>query len=259
LTVLASALAGSAFAIIAKPTIKTFAPLSAKVGATVTITGKSFTGTSAVRFGGVKANFKVRSATKITATVPAAIANGIITVTTKHGIGVSAKSFTVATATITVTPKATTTYAANGSGTLTISPGTATAGSSGNTLTFTYTAATGGLFNGSLLVTIPDGWTPPVTTATAGCVSGTTGVIATSGQVIDVFNLVLPAGGTAVFTYGAKSGQSFTGSACGANSGATAPAAGTYTFGAQEKSSNNITAAAGELTSLGSSPTVTVS
>jgi hypothetical protein len=70
----------------------------------------------------------------------------------------------------------------------------------------------------------------------------------------------MAAGATAVITYGAKSGSSFTGAACGANSGATAPTTpGTYTFTAQERSTNNLTAAGGLLTDISGPPTVTVS
>jgi hypothetical protein len=62
----------------------------------VTITGTSFTGATAVRFGGVGAtSFAVNSATQITATVPVGAVTGKISVTTPAGTGSSASNFTV--------------------------------------------------------------------------------------------------------------------------------------------------------------------
>jgi hypothetical protein len=259
LMIVALAFSGSSLGATAKPSITSFTPRSGKVGTKVTITGNHLTGATAVRIGGLKAHFKVGSATKITATVPGLTATGVLTVTTKGGTAVSAKRFTVSAAPIPAPTPVASPYAPNGSGTLTASLASTTAGSTGNTITFTYTAAAGGLFNGALLITVPPGWTLPVTTAAAGCVSGASGVIATSGQVIDVFDLTMAGGATATLTYGATSGASFTGSACGANGGATAPTtAGASTFLVQEKSTNNLTAAAGVLTALSGSPPVTV-
>jgi hypothetical protein len=257
-------LGGSALAAQAvSPSIRSFSPSGGKVGSKVTITGAHFTGASVVKIGAMKTAFKVGSASTITATVPANAKSGKISVTTSGGTALSAKSFVVpASVVVTPTPTQTTTstYAPNGSGTLTASISTATAGSGGNTIVFTYTAAPGGLFNGALIMTVPAGWSAPVTTATQGCVSGTSGVIATSQQTIDVFNLTLKGGATATFTYGATSGGSFTGATCNANSGAVAPAApGAYTFTTMEKSTSNLTSSGGLLSPLANSPTVTVS
>ena len=57
--------------------------------------------------------------------------------------------------------------AADGSGTLTTPTTNVPAGSAGNTLTFTYTAATGGMANGDVRLTVPTGWSAPSTTGTA--------------------------------------------------------------------------------------------
>lgn len=77
-----------------KTTITSFTPTKGKSGAKVTITGTNFTGATAVKFAGVKATFKVASATKITATVPAGAKTGKIAVTTATGTATSSTSFT---------------------------------------------------------------------------------------------------------------------------------------------------------------------
>jgi len=80
---------------LAAPTITTFTPSSGTAGATVTITGANFTGTSAVAFGGtIAASFTVINATTISATVGSG-ATGTITVTTPGGTATSASNFTV--------------------------------------------------------------------------------------------------------------------------------------------------------------------
>ena len=78
------------------PVVTNFAPLSGGAGTPVVITGTSFTGATAVAFGGVPATvFTVNSATQITATVPAGAVTGKIRVTTPVGFGESAADFTV--------------------------------------------------------------------------------------------------------------------------------------------------------------------
>ena len=94
LMAVAAVLAGSALATTAKPSITSFTPTSGKTGAKVTITGKNLTGAIAVKFDGARASFAAGSATRITATVPAKVKTGAITVTTKTGTAKSPKSFT---------------------------------------------------------------------------------------------------------------------------------------------------------------------
>lgn len=68
------------------PTISGFTPTSAIAGATVTINGTNFTGTTQVQFGGVNAaSFTIVSATQITAVVAAGGASGNVSVTTPAG------------------------------------------------------------------------------------------------------------------------------------------------------------------------------
>jgi large repetitive protein len=77
------------------PTISSFSPTSGRTGTAVTITGMTFTGATAVRFGGVRASFVVNLATQITATVPVGAVTGKISVTTPGGTGTSSMNFTV--------------------------------------------------------------------------------------------------------------------------------------------------------------------
>ena len=78
------------------PVITGFTPGDALVGASVTITGTSFTGATAVSFNGVNAStFNVDSATQITATVPVGASTGAISVTTIGGTATSSSNFIV--------------------------------------------------------------------------------------------------------------------------------------------------------------------
>src|SRR5262249_6276641 len=72
--------------LLIRPTIDTTTP-SAAQGATVTFTGKTFTGTSAVTFSPAVAasSFKVLSPTSLTAVVPASAVSGPVTVKTAGG------------------------------------------------------------------------------------------------------------------------------------------------------------------------------
>ncbi len=76
------------------PTIAKVTPARANVGATVTVTGTNFTGTTSVTIQGVPTRFKVVSAAKLTLTVPAKAKSGTITVTNPSGTATS-KRFTI--------------------------------------------------------------------------------------------------------------------------------------------------------------------
>lgn len=69
------------------PSIGTLTPAAGqRIGASVTLTGTGFTGTTAVKFNGIAAtSFTVSSATSITAVVPAGATSGPVTVTTPAG------------------------------------------------------------------------------------------------------------------------------------------------------------------------------
>jgi uncharacterized repeat protein (TIGR03803 family) len=80
---------------LAAPTISGFSPTSGGAGTSVTITGTSFIGATAVEFNGAGAAFTVDSATQITATVPASATTGPLTVTTANGTATSASAFAI--------------------------------------------------------------------------------------------------------------------------------------------------------------------
>jgi IPT/TIG domain-containing protein len=75
-------------------TIASFSPASGTPGATVTIKGTNFTGTTAVTFNGVPAAFVIVSAAEISATAPAGATSGPIQVAASAGIATSASNFT---------------------------------------------------------------------------------------------------------------------------------------------------------------------
>src|SRR6202167_4651168 len=58
--------------------------------------------------------------------------------------------------------------AANGTGTMTTKTTSVTYGTSDHVITFTYTAATGGVSNGGVPLTVPAGWSTPSTAGTSG-------------------------------------------------------------------------------------------
>ncbi|MEO8422585.1 MAG: IPT/TIG domain-containing protein [Actinomycetota bacterium] len=76
--------------------VTSFTPSEGMVGDTVTVTGKGFEGTTAVKFGGTPAaTFTAGSSTQITATVPAGAGTGPITVVGPGGTSLSASDFVV--------------------------------------------------------------------------------------------------------------------------------------------------------------------
>lgn len=84
-----------AAATAAAPAIGSFSPAKGKAGASVTISGSGFTGTTAVKFNGKAATFKINADNKLTATVPSGATSGTISVTTPGGTATSSSSFTV--------------------------------------------------------------------------------------------------------------------------------------------------------------------
>lgn len=79
----------------APPVIESFTPTEAVAGTTITITGRAFSGATAVTVGGVAASFTVVSDTSIVAVVPEGAVTGTIGVTTTAGTVASASTFTV--------------------------------------------------------------------------------------------------------------------------------------------------------------------
>jgi hypothetical protein len=239
------AVAGSSLAATAKPSVKSFTPLSAKVGATISITGKNFSGATSVKIDGHKASFSVKSATHITAKVPSGAKTGKISVTTKGGTATSTKSLKVVAATVVTTTPPVITTSGGGSGSLTANVSSAVVNSSGNTIVLTYTASAA-ISDGDVVIIVPTGWSEPVTTSAAGCTTASAGTVTTAGYRIDD-HLSLSAGSTTTITYGATSGGS-----CAAGDGAVASAnVGNQKFVGEEQ-----TTAGGAVGLLASSPTI---
>ena len=138
----------------------------------------------------------------------------------------------------------------DGSGTMQVSPtGSTAAASTGRTYTLTYTAATGGLSDGDLQVTVPSGFSAPSTTSTDnGYTTSNCGSVAASGQIITVSHVSVTGGSSCTIVYGDKGSGG-----AGVTVGETY---GTNTFGSKEESETP--GGSGFLTSLASSPSVFV-
>lgn len=150
------------------PSITSFTPTTGTAGTVVTITGTNFSGTTAVRFGGVAATvFVENSATQITATVPSGALSGPISVTTPLGTGTSATNFTV-----TATPPSITSF-------------TPSEGKVGGSVTITGTnlnGATAVTFNGALATFTVNSATQITATIPTGASTGPIGVTTPEGS-----------------------------------------------------------------------------
>src|SRR5436190_1638417 len=136
--------------------------------------------------------------------------------------------------------------AADGAGTIAASISTVSASQTGRTITFTYTAPTGGISSGSVTVAVPAGWSAPSTTSNAaGYSTSSAGTLSVAGSTITVSPLTLAAGNTVTITYGDTSGG---------GAGATA----TSSTGPQSWTTQAKSTSAGSLTSIASSPSITV-
>ena len=156
-----------------------FSPTSGVVGAVISLQGTGFTGTTAVRFGGVNApTFTVASDNEIWATVPAGAISGNIGLTTPLGPATSPSAFTVTIATPTIA---------------TFTP---TSGPVGTAVTITgtyFTGATAVKFNGTNqpAFTVVNA-TTITTTVPAGATSGTISVTTPVGTAVSSAIFALP-------------------------------------------------------------------
>jgi len=91
----ASSGGGASRNVVVPPTIRIFSPSAGRRGTTVRITGSNFGGTTWVKFGGLKAQFRLSSSTAILAVVPKFAHSGKITVHARGGTAVSALRFRV--------------------------------------------------------------------------------------------------------------------------------------------------------------------
>ena len=139
-----------------------------------------------------------------------------------------------------------TVFAANGSGIIGSNPKSVVHGSTGKTIIFTYKAATGGMSNGTVAITVPTGWSAPSITKTAAGYSTTSkGKLTVSGRVVKVTGVTLPAGGLLTITYGSKKGL---------GPGATAPTA----TGPQTWTTTESSTAGGVAKPLAKPPVITI-
>jgi hypothetical protein len=136
---------------------------------------------------------------------------------------------------------------ADGEGTMTVSPAAAVTGSSANTLTFAYTAASGGTNGGEITLNVPTGWSAPSTAGSAaGYTTASCGTVGVSATTIQVTGVTLPGDGTCTIVFG---------STASGGPGASAPSSETTSAFATSEMST----AAGILTAISASPTVTTS
>ena len=85
----------SATSFLVTPVITGFSPASGGFGASVAITGTTFTGATAVKFNGTTATFSVTDDSHIATTVPPGATAGTLSVTTPGGTATSSGSFSV--------------------------------------------------------------------------------------------------------------------------------------------------------------------
>lgn len=79
------------------PRVDSFTPLLGPVGTTVTVSGRSFTNATAVRFNGVNAGFSSVTDTQLVAIVPFGATTGPLTVVTPDGSGAAPINYIVTT------------------------------------------------------------------------------------------------------------------------------------------------------------------
>jgi hypothetical protein len=140
--------------------------------------------------------------------------------------------------------------AADGAGMLELETTVNFAPASSSTLTFVFTATTGGMVDGAVRITVPAGWTAPVTAGASGCTTASAGAVTTSGQTITWSNLTISANTSVALTYGATSGGN-----CAGGDGAFAPRDPQLSvFPAEE-----ISTSGGSWTPIAESPTVELS
>jgi hypothetical protein len=83
------------FTVVGKPEITSILPIIGPIGKVVTIKGKFFEETSKVFFGEGQAEFQVKDATTIEATVPATATTGKVKVITPGGEAISSQTYTI--------------------------------------------------------------------------------------------------------------------------------------------------------------------
>jgi hypothetical protein len=169
------------------PAISSLNPTSGPVGTSVTITGTTFTGATAVSFNGTAAAFTVVNSTSITTSVPAGATTGNVTVTTPSGTS-NGVAFTVTV----VTPTPTITS---------FTPGSGPVGTSVTITGTNFTGATSVAFNGTAAAFTVNSATSISTTVPAGASTGTITVTTPGGTATSATSFtVVPAPTITSFT-----------------------------------------------------------
>ncbi len=75
------------------PVINSFTPPGGVAGTSVVISGTGFNGATSVQFNGVNSSYTINSGVQITATAPAGVSTGLISVTTPCGTALSSSGF----------------------------------------------------------------------------------------------------------------------------------------------------------------------
>ncbi len=156
------------FTLILSPTISSFSPASAAVGATVTISGTNLSTTTAVTFGGIPAVILSKTPSTVKVTVPVAAITGKLVVTNPAATITSQGTFTVA-----LPP--------------TLGSFSPTSGLVGTTVTMTgsgFTGATAVTFAGILTTFMVDSDTQIRALVPVSAVNGTIKVTAPGGNVV---------------------------------------------------------------------------
>ncbi|MFM8534668.1 MAG: IPT/TIG domain-containing protein [Acidimicrobiia bacterium] len=161
------------------PRVDSFTPLLGPAGTTVTVSGRSFTNATAVRFNGVTAGFSSVTDTQLVAVVPAGATTGPLTIVTPDGSGAGAINYTVTTS-----PDLTALQ--------TNSPSIVSFGSN-VTITITVTNSRASIASGVTLTdTLPTGYTFVSATSSQGTPTFASGMVTcpigavTNGQAVTV-------------------------------------------------------------------------
>ncbi len=179
-----TAVSSGNFTVVA-PSVSSFAPATAQMGATVTINGAGFAGATGVKFGTLAATtFTVVSPTSVTAVVPIGAVTGRLSVLAAGGIALSAANFTVAPPAIT-----------------TLTPATAAVGATVTIDGTGFTAATGVRFGTKPAVTFRVVSDVRMTAVVPpGATTGKVAVTGRGGTGLSVTNFTLPAPALTSFT-----------------------------------------------------------
>ena len=207
----------ASFTVTASLAFDSFSPTAGTVGTVVNLRGRGFTGTTAVRFGGVNApTFTVASDLEIWATVPAGALTGSIGLTTSLGTATSPSAFTVDPGLPIVSSFSPTSGAVGTAVTITGNYFTGT-----TAVRFNGTAATFAVINATTInTTVPSGATAGPISVTNAAGTGTSSASFTLPPANDACSASVPlltCGGTVTgTTVGVTSAGDPTGS-CGSN------------------------------------------